>query len=191
MTKNEYAAYLETPHWHKTRKAALERAEHRCQICNTMAGELHVHHRTYVRCPGHERSADLTVLCETCHDRFHDRLSRPDDPYIEIAVEAVDAETITFLRTNPKFAALWIHDLPNRAHWTMEQWDLGLAAHVVRHSRLGELKTGVYEADGGIMPINDEILTSIIVAHRLAWNPGDPKAERVDYLQRTVTLARR
>jgi hypothetical protein len=62
--------YLRSDHWGETRAAALERAEHRCQVCNG-AKQLDVHHRTYERL-GEERDADLTVLCRKCHDLFHD-----------------------------------------------------------------------------------------------------------------------
>jgi hypothetical protein len=65
----EYRLYLQSPHWQATRKAALERAGQRCQLCNR-AGRLDVHHRTYERV-GHEKPGDLTVLCRKCHDIFH------------------------------------------------------------------------------------------------------------------------
>lgn len=64
-----YGAYLKTQHWQKTRKAALERAEHRCQLCNT-PNKLEVHHRDYTR-KGYERPADVTVVCADCHARQH------------------------------------------------------------------------------------------------------------------------
>src|SRR5438093_4983788 len=41
-----YPEYLQTPEWQQKRRAALEQAEYRCQVCNR--GEhLNVHHRTY------------------------------------------------------------------------------------------------------------------------------------------------
>lgn len=61
--------YLRSPHWRSTRLGALERAGHRCQVCNA-AQRLDVHHRTYERL-GRERPEDLTVLCRTCHETFH------------------------------------------------------------------------------------------------------------------------
>lgn len=70
MTKAEYRAYLQTDHWQHVRTRALERAAHRCQVCNA-SSELDVHHRTYVRL-GAEADGDLTVLCRDCHGRFHD-----------------------------------------------------------------------------------------------------------------------
>ena len=64
-----YAQYLKTDHWQAVRKAALERADHRCQTCNT-PDNLHVHHRTYEN-RGSERDSDVIVLCKECHERFH------------------------------------------------------------------------------------------------------------------------
>lgn len=64
-----YAEYLQTPHWHGKRNAALQAAKYRCQTCYAK-GELHVHHRTYER-RGCEALSDLTVLCKQCHETFH------------------------------------------------------------------------------------------------------------------------
>lgn len=69
MTKDEYVVYLQSDHWQTTRKAALARALHRCQVCNRDKN-LDVHHRTYERV-GREDAADLTVLCRDCHSLFH------------------------------------------------------------------------------------------------------------------------
>lgn len=64
-----YARYLESDWWLHRRERALELAEHRCQVCNS-PGPLEIHHRTYERL-GHERDADLVVLCTNCHKLFH------------------------------------------------------------------------------------------------------------------------
>lgn len=64
-----YDQYLQTAHWKRTRKEALNRAKHRCQVCNTPK-KLQVHHRTYER-RGEELPEDLTVLCDNCHETFH------------------------------------------------------------------------------------------------------------------------
>lgn len=66
-----YPLYLLTAHWQRKRQAALARAGHRCQVCNT-ARQLEVHHRTYERL-GAELAADLLVLCRACHQLFHAR----------------------------------------------------------------------------------------------------------------------
>lgn len=65
-----YRDYLKTPHWKATRQRALERADRRCQLCNS-TDHLEVHHRTYER-RGCERADDLTVLCARCHSKFHE-----------------------------------------------------------------------------------------------------------------------
>lgn len=67
----EYNRYIASKEWRERRKAALQRAEHRCQVCNSKQN-LQVHHRTYSRF-GNERDADLTVLCRRCHALFHDK----------------------------------------------------------------------------------------------------------------------
>jgi hypothetical protein len=73
-----YDLYLRSPHWKRVRNAALERAHHRCQVCNA-AGRLEVHHRTYDR-RGQEQLEDVTVLCRNCHETFHrnGRLTKGD-----------------------------------------------------------------------------------------------------------------
>ena len=65
-----YDDYLKTPHWKAARQQALERAHHRCQVCNSDEQPLQVHHRTYER-RGQELPQDLIVLCSICHDLFH------------------------------------------------------------------------------------------------------------------------
>lgn len=65
-----YAEYLRSEVWQEKRAAALDRANHACQLCNRTKN-LHVHHRTYERIGGDELPEDLTVLCATCHEHFH------------------------------------------------------------------------------------------------------------------------
>jgi len=64
-----YDEYLQTSHWHSKRYQALDRAKHRCQLCNS-SKRLDVHHRTYENL-GHEEPEDLIVLCRKCHEHFH------------------------------------------------------------------------------------------------------------------------
>lgn len=68
--KAAYAEYLLSDVWQGKRTAALERAGNRCQLCNGTK-ILNVHHRTYERI-GAEAPEDLTVLCRSCHAKFHD-----------------------------------------------------------------------------------------------------------------------
>ena len=65
-----YIEYLQTDHWHFTRRLALERAKGHCSVCNGTRS-LEVHHRTYER-RGEELPEDLVVLCNGCHDLFHE-----------------------------------------------------------------------------------------------------------------------
>lgn len=69
-TQLPYSEYIKSDGWKIRRQRALALAENRCQVCNSPA-RLQVHHRTYERL-GHERDADLIVLCHDCHTLFHD-----------------------------------------------------------------------------------------------------------------------
>ena len=71
----QYHAYLASPEWRQRREQALWRAGHRCQTCNS-SDTLDVHHRTYARFRN-EDPEDLTVLCRSCHEKFHDRMPKP------------------------------------------------------------------------------------------------------------------
>lgn len=67
-----YDIYLKTDHWQRVRHDAIERAGHRCQVCNKHFDDtvLQAHHRTYER-RGEESPGDITVLCVSCHSAFH------------------------------------------------------------------------------------------------------------------------
>jgi hypothetical protein len=67
--KRDYREYLQSSSWLEKRKAAIARAEGRCQLCNSTS-QLQVHHRTYERV-GDERPQDLVTLCDSCHYWFH------------------------------------------------------------------------------------------------------------------------
>jgi len=64
-----YKEYLLTDEWKKKRKIILERANYRCQVCDSNKN-LHVHHRTYENIYN-ENIDDLTLLCGKCHKQFH------------------------------------------------------------------------------------------------------------------------
>lgn len=78
MTAVNYDAYLRSEAWRAKRAEALDRAGHRCQLCNA-GRQLEVHHRTYDRL-GREHSADLTVPCGRCHLWHHWRLELLNAP---------------------------------------------------------------------------------------------------------------
>jgi hypothetical protein len=56
-----YSDYLQTANWKIRREGALKRARFSCQVCSGK-GELHVHHRTYLR-RGNEAEKCISALC--------------------------------------------------------------------------------------------------------------------------------
>lgn len=71
LTEMPYEQYLASPEWQRLRLHMLAAANNRCQLCNATQ-HLRLHHRTYDR-RGRETTADVIVLCETCHSKFHNR----------------------------------------------------------------------------------------------------------------------
>lgn len=65
-----YSDYLASKWWQSKRSQAHDRAQRRCQVCNSDTRYIDVHHRTYERL-GREQDSDLTVLCRECHSLFH------------------------------------------------------------------------------------------------------------------------
>lgn len=84
--KEKYWAYLNSPHWRKTRTEAINRSGHRCEFLRQegQRGEcydrcprrdgLQVHHFHY-HSLGHESPEDLGVYCEF-HHKVQDLLDR-------------------------------------------------------------------------------------------------------------------
>jgi 5-methylcytosine-specific restriction endonuclease McrA len=65
----EYLIHLASNSWVTFRDEQRLLAGHRCECCGRVDSELHVHHLTYDRL-GHERPADVVVLCRICHLRW-------------------------------------------------------------------------------------------------------------------------
>ena len=66
-----YARYMRSTAWHRRRAKALKRAEYRCEYEEHnrrcwVHSKLQVHHKNYKNL-GHEKQADLQVLCEDHH----------------------------------------------------------------------------------------------------------------------------
>lgn len=73
----QYKDFLNTVYWKAIRQYKLNKANHKCTICNSTK-KLNVHHKTYDR-HGLEHipqvaDEDLIVLCGDCHAKFHDKL---------------------------------------------------------------------------------------------------------------------
>jgi len=74
-----YSEKLKYQRWQDLRLRVLEEYDNRCSGCGG-SNELNVHHLKYKE--GHEpweyNTCDLTVLCKSCHDVFHDNKKRFD-----------------------------------------------------------------------------------------------------------------
>jgi 5-methylcytosine-specific restriction endonuclease McrA len=70
-----YHEYIKSEEWQKKAELVKELAGQRCQACGRHKSEvtLHAHHRSYKNL-GNELPGDLTVLCKSCHELFHNHL---------------------------------------------------------------------------------------------------------------------
>jgi len=76
LKKMPYPEYLKTTEWKIKARAAKEKVNNRCQLCNSHSPKnLNVHHNNYLNI-GNELDSDLIVLCEDCHAKHHDKLPR-------------------------------------------------------------------------------------------------------------------
>jgi 5-methylcytosine-specific restriction endonuclease McrA len=73
VKKMPFSEYRLTEDWQAKRAFALARAGFRCQVCAASDTRLDVHHNSYERY-GEESVFDLVVLCERCHELFHEHL---------------------------------------------------------------------------------------------------------------------
>ena len=81
----KYIDYLKSAQWKKRRKAKLQQAKYRCEMCGEKS-RLQIHHLNYNNLYN-EKSTDLVVLCTSCHwiadekrrgdNSKHDRFYRP------------------------------------------------------------------------------------------------------------------
>ena len=65
-----YASYITSHAWQKKAREMREKAGFKCQLCAAIDKPLNVHHNNYDRL-GREIDSDLIVLCEPCHQKFH------------------------------------------------------------------------------------------------------------------------
>lgn len=71
----DYNDFLCTPYWKAISLYAKSLSKFKCQLCSS-SENLRTHHKTYER-HGYEHmpnvlKEDLIVLCDECHDKFHD-----------------------------------------------------------------------------------------------------------------------
>jgi hypothetical protein len=74
--------------WGRIRKAALNRAGHRCERCKACDVRLHVHHKVPAKCFATKAEAhalsNLAVLCPTCHVKAENTWRKHRPPLMEI-----------------------------------------------------------------------------------------------------------
>ena len=72
ICKMKYSDFLNTFYWKIIANEKRIQANNKCQLCSEK-GVLHTHHNTYAN-HGLEidNLSDLIILCETCHEKFHD-----------------------------------------------------------------------------------------------------------------------
>lgn len=67
----DYQEYRKSGHWRLLRKKALERLGRKCSVCGSIDEQkMTVHHLSY-RNLGQERSDEVVVMCQDCHEYFH------------------------------------------------------------------------------------------------------------------------
>ena len=72
IRKDRYNQFMASEDWRDIRTVMLDIYNHKCAECGATE-DLHVHHLTYERFGGDERTTDLEVLCKTCHEKAHGR----------------------------------------------------------------------------------------------------------------------
>lgn len=68
----EYLRHIHSDKWKLFRMRIIAKRGRRCQDCTKTRGPIDLHHLTYERL-GHEREADVRLLCRKCHDKRHGR----------------------------------------------------------------------------------------------------------------------
>ena len=70
--KMRYERFMASEDWRDIRTVMLDIYNHKCAVCGDTE-DLQVHHLTYERFGGDERTTDLQVLCKPCHEKAHGR----------------------------------------------------------------------------------------------------------------------
>jgi hypothetical protein len=72
----EYRNFLNTPYWKAIAAHTKYKAGYRCQLCNNRY-KLVTHHRDYsIHGFEHACLQELIVICDGCHNKFHDQTSK-------------------------------------------------------------------------------------------------------------------
>ena len=69
----DYHNFLKTPYWKAIAAHTKYKAGYKCQLCNS-PHNLITHHRNYgIHGFEHAHMQELTVICNKCHNRFHEQ----------------------------------------------------------------------------------------------------------------------
>jgi len=69
--KKNYDEYINSNPWKIKSREAKQKADWKCQVCNSDIG-ICTHHRSYENLVS-EKENDLIVLCSKCHALFHQK----------------------------------------------------------------------------------------------------------------------
>lgn len=75
MKTKAYTRYLSSYEWKWKRYRTLRRAFFACQWCGKDRGKLDVHHKHYHSIGCEIPGADIIVLCQSCHRKYHEKAS--------------------------------------------------------------------------------------------------------------------
>jgi hypothetical protein len=93
-----YSEQLKHPRWQRRRLEVLSANGFQCSSCSTEDVTLHVHHKRYVK--GRQvweyPDAELAVLCENCHEQFHEWKAMLDELLTMVPTSDIGAATAMF-----------------------------------------------------------------------------------------------
>lgn len=67
----KYFEYLESEDWKLLRAAKLKLSSYGCEACGKKSAHPHVHHVIYRQPIESGVIGDLRIMCESCHNRWH------------------------------------------------------------------------------------------------------------------------
>ena len=115
--KTEYDAHIKSARWKNICAVVRKQADNVCQRCGEGSARLEVHHLTYERF-GHERLADLKLLCQDCH-KIEDEI-REKATKIKSANALYKARYAGYMKT--KYGEDWINDDTLDTVYEFNEW---------------------------------------------------------------------
>ena len=95
ITKETYKKYLASDHWKALRKAAIERADSKCELCGSLFNE--VHHIKYPNKLKYDKLSNLLVVCNKCHKKLHGIRESDNNQKKVLFSEKIETGTQKFL----------------------------------------------------------------------------------------------